>query len=908
MKLLSCIIAGVAIFAGALIYHFNSPVDNSPKVFAGIIIEEYDGMVPLFLSSIDQWEYNKRKIAMDIRLISSSNEVREIVEKWIKDHRSSYDSLTLMDERARLMTISSRLEINRNLAQIKDGFMASSKELDCDYCFITSSNTLVTPDTLSTLIDKEKPIISPLLNPVPKSGDPFRNFFAAVSDIGYYKDDAQYLPIANREITGTFAMPCVHIAYLIDTDYIDRLSFSKDFVDWEFISFAKSARNGNVQQFISNEKEFGVFLLLDEKMTKNECLNYSLIDNTIKLTPEYTRPILEPYYKSSASLKKSLDSFTEGQYQVFKLRDGNNLVVNDIHKAISKYYLSRGFASENHIINQIKKYAKSGSEVLVVGIRGEADPGILSAIVGDNGKVHVWEPEESAFRMQAVNLKLNETKNVLLHDSLPNQTDNKIDDLHLNNLSLISISTNGSEADIIKSGIKAIKAYKPVLLVAIADDADRKAKIDEISSLGYVYTAIANDLYLFIPHRLTGITEESESKKPVLPPIASLLSHKNPAFNPEINSNRTPVKVTWEGTFLDFSSLSHVNRSLTGEVLKYPSIELTSVEHYKHNLNPKKFEELIETAKRVRAYSPPGTEITVRHKFPPNWEKPAQGKWVLIQPWEYGILPADWMDHLKNVDEIWVPTHFVKQVYADSGISPDKVFVVPNGINPKIFNEEVKPYSLPTKKSFKFLFLGGAILRKGADILLNSYMQAFDETDDVCLVIKDFGTKGGYATLTIADYIKQAQQKPGGPEIYYIDDDMDIEQIASMYAACDCLVYPYRGEGFAMPVLEAMACGIPVMVTDGGATDDFVNDSLGWKIPSQRNSVGTNADGYELAKEGWRLESDGEILSGMMRWVSEHPELAKKKGAAAARFAKEYMTWDMIAPIVVERLEALSEQ
>ena len=47
----------------------------------------------------------------------------------------------------------------------------------------------------------------------------------------------------------------------------------------------------------------------------------------------------------------------------------------------------------------------------------------------------------------------------------------------------------------------------------------------------------------------------------------------------------------------------------------------------------------------------------------------------------------------------------------------------------------------------------------------------------------------------------------------HLTDDLDDDGLAALYRACDVLVHPYRGEGFAMPVLEAMACGLPVIVT-----------------------------------------------------------------------------------------------
>src|SRR6185369_11722543 len=109
------------------------------------------------------------------------------------------------------------------------------------------------------------------------------------------------------------------------------------------------------------------------------------------------------------------------------------------------------------------------------------------------------------------------------------------------------------------------------------------------------------------------------------------------------------------------------------------------------------------------------------------------------------------------------------------------------------------PLSLPTKKKFKFLFVGGTIMRKGPDILLEAFQQAFTAADDVCLVIKDFGGDSFYRGQTAQEAIRRIQKKPGAPEIVYLTQELSAEEMPSLYAACDCLVLPYRGEGFGMP-------------------------------------------------------------------------------------------------------------
>ena len=76
----------------------------------------------------------------------------------------------------------------------------------------------------------------------------------------------------------------------------------------------------------------------------------------------------------------------------------------------------------------------------------------------------------------------------------------------------------------------------------------------------------------------------------------------------------------------------------------------------------------------------------------------------------------------------------------------------------------------------------------------------------------------------------------------------------------DCYVSPYRAEGFNLPVLEAIACGTPVIVTEGGATDDFCPDGVAYRIPGEARATDDLSSGFA----GKYIEPDFDTLVGLM--------------------------------------------
>ena len=69
--------------------------------------------------------------------------------------------------------------------------------------------------------------------------------------------------------------------------------------------------------------------------------------------------------------------------------------------------------------------------------------------------------------------------------------------------------------------------------------------------------------------------------------------------------------------------------------------------------------------------------------------------------------------------------------------------------------------------------------------------------------------------------------------ILVISKNLSLNNLNLLYGASDAYVAPYRAEGFNLPPLEAASSGLPVILTDGGSTDDYFNKSFAIKIKSK---------------------------------------------------------------------------
>jgi glycosyltransferase involved in cell wall biosynthesis len=160
----------------------------------------------------------------------------------------------------------------------------------------------------------------------------------------------------------------------------------------------------------------------------------------------------------------------------------------------------------------------------------------------------------------------------------------------------------------------------------------------------------------------------------------------------------------------------------------------------------------------------------------------------------------------------------------------------------------------------------------------------------------------------VAWYLVSRLQSPVGWELqdlamrYGIMDRVSMfnrgmpdDKLWALYAAADCFLLTSKAEGLAIPVMEAMACGIPTVGTDCTAIKEHLSDNRGWLIPTEYeycDPFGNESRYFVDAQAG------AEILGGIMD--AQVTQLIPRLDAAQAYL--EDRTWDNAAFIVAKSL------
>jgi GT2 family glycosyltransferase len=261
--------------------------------------------------------------------------------------------------------------------------------------------------------------------------------------------------------------------------------------------------------------------------------------------------------------------------------------------------------------------------------------------------------------------------------------------------------------------------------------------------------------------------------------------------------------------------------------------------------------------------------------------------------------PEEWVRQANEMDEVWVPSGFNRDGFLASGLKKP-VHVMPLGVNVDYFHPGIRGVNNPAG-DFVFLANFEWVERKRADMLLKAFNQTFRRKDPAVLVCKVINVN---RTTNVRAQIEALGLSASGGRIAFLHNrEFPYHQLGALYRSADCYVSAGRGEGWDMPLMEAMACGLPSIATDWGAHTEFVHEGISYPL---RIRGLLPADARAPYDKGVRwADPDPEHLAHLFRHVFEHREEAAAKGGRAAVEMAARWTWDHAARRIAARLDAI---
>lgn len=365
------------------------------------------------------------------------------------------------------------------------------------------------------------------------------------------------------------------------------------------------------------------------------------------------------------------------------------------------------------------------------------------------------------------------------------------------------------------------------------------------------------------------------------------------------------LKFQIEGPFETSYSLAIVNRELgfaldqkfPGKVALFPTEGLGDYTPDKNAIN--QVEGLNLLWKRSKKWS--RADVVIRNLYPPRVVDMDGLTNLLYFAWEESILPKDWVESFnQSLDGLTVLSNFVKKVLIDAGVYVP-IQVAGCGIE-QVLRQKRQTYNGYIGKSFRFLHISSCFPRKGVDVLLQAYVKAFTDADDVSLLIKTFPNPHNDIQQQI-DNLKANYKNI--PEIILINEDIPTGCIIDLYNRCHALVAPSRGEGFGLPMAEAMLFELPVITTGFGGQTDFCTDETAWLIDYKFTKAQSHLSTFNSI---W-LEPDANHLAQIMRKIYQAPkQQIQSKVSSAKNLIEEKFTWQACASKVENVLQKIEQQ
>jgi len=266
---------------------------------------------------------------------------------------------------------------------------------------------------------------------------------------------------------------------------------------------------------------------------------------------------------------------------------------------------------------------------------------------------------------------------------------------------------------------------------------------------------------------------------------------------------------------------------------------------------------------------------------------------IAYNVWESTRQPDEFFARLLEYDQLWVPSEWQRQCSIDQGYPEDRVKVIPEGVDGELF----QPMNGRTD-DFRFLLFGRWEYRKSTTEIIQAFLVEFERDTNVGMAISvdnSFSIDGFETTEERLEHHGLMSPKL---EILHFpprNTYADYLKYSDVFVSCS------RAEGWNLPLIEAVACGLPSICSDFGGQLEYAGDLLGvhkvrikeMKPPQETYPVGSQFPGMWAEPDFNHLR---EIMRSLYNQVRDPIDINRIQEALAASCeVRDRFSWESAA-------------
>ncbi len=362
-----------------------------------------------------------------------------------------------------------------------------------------------------------------------------------------------------------------------------------------------------------------------------------------------------------------------------------------------------------------------------------------------------------------------------------------------------------------------------------------------------------------------------------------------------------------EGTYEKNYSLSIVNTTTALALEKYTKYDIKIDATKYHQAYMSECKDVDEKILKLSKKKIKNVDISIRNIYPPH-TKDMTSKIKIIGPygWEESKIPQEYIQWFnKDLTQVFTMSNYVKRVLINNGLT---IPVTVTGIvADELLYIKSKSFDFDFPKGFNLLHISSAFPRKGVEELLKAF-DLLDGIDNLSLIIKTFPNPHNNVKqlLNDFDFLKVKVYEDGielfekdAKKILLIDKDISKEKIKYLYENSNILVSPTKGEGFGLPMAEAMLMNIPVITTKYGGQSDFCTDDTSWLCDFDFEYTNTHMNQKNSV---WQVAKVESIVEQIKQIYNLNPIQIQKKTKEAKKFILENYSSKKIAQNIEEAI------